>query len=180
MQTPCNKEEGSSMQPSSSRRPKGTGRKKIEIKKIENKFGRKVTFSKRRKGLFKKTEELCRLTDAEIAIIVFSNKGRLFSYGYPSVEHVVNRFLDEQCDDQSDPFSPEEVLEEEEEEEEEPLVGGGEEGYWFEESIDDLDSDKFEEYLCYLECLRKNLVLRVEELIMRRTTEIDFLEGFGN
>ncbi|KAK0592473.1 hypothetical protein LWI29_037788 [Acer saccharum] len=173
MQTPCNKEEGSSMQPSSiSRRPKGTGRKKIEIKKIENKFSRKVTFSKRRKGLFKKTEKFCQLTDAEIAIIVFSNKGRLFSYGYPSVEHVVNRFLGEQCDDQSDPFSPEEVLEEE------PLVGGGEEGYWFEESIDDLDSNKFEEYLCYLECLRKNLVLRVEELIMRRTSEIDFLEGF--
>ncbi|KAK1570802.1 hypothetical protein Q3G72_007225 [Acer saccharum] len=179
MQTPCNKEEGSSMQPSSSsRRPKGTGRKKIEIKKIENKFSRKVTFTKRRKGLFKKTDKFCQLTDSEIAIIVFSNKGRLFSYGYPSVEHVVNRFLGEQCDDQLDPFSPEEVLEEEEEEE--PLVGSGEEGYWFEESIDDLDWDQFEEYLCYLECLRKNLVLRVEELIMRRTSVIDFLEGFGN
>ncbi|KAK3188406.1 hypothetical protein Dsin_027967 [Dipteronia sinensis] len=197
MQSQCNEEDGmSSMQAcnkegeiianrsSGSKRPKGTGRKKIEIKEIENKLSRKVAFSKRRKGLFKKAAEICQLCGAQIAIIVFSTKGRLFSYGYPSVEDVVNRFLSENSDESNSAPSPEEAAEEKKKEEEElpPLVGGGgidQEGYWFEESIDGLDSEKLQEYMCYLECLRKNLELKVEELIMRRTTEIDYLQGFG-
>ncbi|KAI9198638.1 hypothetical protein LWI28_019516 [Acer negundo] len=198
MQSQCNEEDGmSSMQAcnkeqgeiianhsSGSKRPKGTGRKKIEIKEIENKLSRKVAFSKRRKGLFKKAAEICQLCGSQIAIIVFSTKGRLFSYGHPSVEDVVNRFLCESLDESNAAPSPEEAEEEKEEAEEEqpPLVGGGsidQEGYWFEESIDGLDSEKLQEYMCYLECLRQNLELKVEEMIMRRTTEIDFLQGFG-
>ncbi|KAK9081861.1 hypothetical protein Syun_031795 [Stephania yunnanensis] len=39
------------------------GRRKIEIKAIEDKNKRQVTFSKRRKGLFKKAEQICLLDE---------------------------------------------------------------------------------------------------------------------
>ncbi|KAL6517608.1 hypothetical protein OROMI_033309 [Orobanche minor] len=55
-------------------------RQKIEIKKIDNLTARQVTFSKRRRGLFKKAQELSTLCDAELALIVFSATGKLFDY----------------------------------------------------------------------------------------------------
>ncbi|KAK4476924.1 hypothetical protein RD792_016092 [Penstemon davidsonii] len=55
-------------------------RQKIQIKKIDNLTTRQVTFSKRRRGLFKKAQELSTLCDAEIALIVFSATGKLFNY----------------------------------------------------------------------------------------------------
>lgn len=55
-------------------------RQKIEIKKIDNPTARQVTFSKRRRGLFKKAQELSTLCDAEVALIVFSTTGKLFEY----------------------------------------------------------------------------------------------------
>ncbi|KAK7302574.1 hypothetical protein RJT34_13466 [Clitoria ternatea] len=59
-------------------------RKKIAIKKIDNLNARQVTFSKRRKGLFKKAHELSTLCDAEIALIVFSATSKLFHYATSS------------------------------------------------------------------------------------------------
>ncbi|CBI39942.3 hypothetical protein VitviT2T_022965 [Vitis vinifera] len=53
---------------------------KIQIKKIGNTAARQVTFSKRRRGLFKKAQELSTLCDGEIALIVFSAAGKLFEY----------------------------------------------------------------------------------------------------
>ncbi|GFZ10271.1 kinase with adenine nucleotide alpha hydrolases-like domain-containing protein [Actinidia rufa] len=55
-------------------------REKIKIKKIDNITARQVTFSKRRRGLFKKAEELAVLCDAEVALIIFSATGKLFEY----------------------------------------------------------------------------------------------------
>ena len=55
-------------------------RAKIKIKKIDNITARQVTFSKRRRGLFKKAEELSVLCDAEVGLIVFSSTGKLFDY----------------------------------------------------------------------------------------------------
>ncbi|KAL6563228.1 hypothetical protein OROHE_005815 [Orobanche hederae] len=69
------------------------GRQKIKIVKIEVKNHLQVTFSKRRSGLFKKASELCTLCGVEIAIIVFSPAGKVFSYGHPNVELIVDRFL---------------------------------------------------------------------------------------
>ncbi|XP_012835329.1 PREDICTED: agamous-like MADS-box protein AGL62 [Erythranthe guttata] len=69
------------------------GRKKIEIKKIENLSNRQVTFSKRRVGLFKKASELCILSGAQIAIIVHSLGKRVFSFGHPTADSVVDRYL---------------------------------------------------------------------------------------
>ncbi|KAJ0082941.1 hypothetical protein Patl1_10331 [Pistacia atlantica] len=61
-------------------REKRTGRGKIEIKRIENTTNRQVTFCKRRNGLLKKAYELSVLCDAEVALIVFSSRGRLYEY----------------------------------------------------------------------------------------------------
>ncbi|XP_034681183.1 MADS-box protein JOINTLESS-like isoform X1 [Vitis riparia] len=66
-------------------------RQKIQIKKIDNTAARQVTFSKRRRGLFKKAQELSTLCDAEIALIVFSAAGKLFEYSSSSVSQVIER-----------------------------------------------------------------------------------------
>ncbi|XP_062176514.1 MADS-box protein JOINTLESS-like isoform X2 [Alnus glutinosa] len=66
-------------------------RRKIQIKKIENTTARQVTFSKRRRGLFKKALELSTLCDAELALIVFSSTGKLFDYASSSVLQVIER-----------------------------------------------------------------------------------------
>ncbi|KAL2490890.1 Agamous-like MADS-box protein AGL62 [Abeliophyllum distichum] len=70
---------------------KTQGRKKIEIKKVEKLSYRQVTFSKRRVGLFKKASELCAESGAEIAIIVQSIGKRVFAFGHPTVDSVINR-----------------------------------------------------------------------------------------
>ncbi|XWS54565.1 hypothetical protein CRYUN_Cryun10bG0099800 [Craigia yunnanensis] len=66
-------------------------RQKIQIKKIDNNAARQVTFSKRRRGLFKKAQELSTLCDAEIALVVFSATGKLFEYSSTSTRQVIER-----------------------------------------------------------------------------------------
>nr|QEG79183.1 MADS box 1-like protein [Macadamia ternifolia] len=66
-------------------------REKIQIKEIDNATARQVTFSKRRRGLFKKAEELSILCDAEVALIIFSSTGRLFEYASSSVKGILER-----------------------------------------------------------------------------------------
>ncbi|KAJ8774567.1 hypothetical protein K2173_017013 [Erythroxylum novogranatense] len=56
------------------------GRGRVELKRIENNINRQVTFAKRRNGLFKKAYELSVLCDAEVAVIIFSNRGKLYEF----------------------------------------------------------------------------------------------------
>nr|ALM95518.1 SEPALLATA-like protein 2 [Nigella damascena] len=56
------------------------GRGKVELKRIENKINRQVTFAKRRNGLLKKAYELSLLCDAEVALIIFSPAGKLYEF----------------------------------------------------------------------------------------------------
>lgn len=56
------------------------GRKKVELKRIENKSSRQVTFSKRRNGLIKKAHELSVLCDVQVAVLTFSNGGKLYEF----------------------------------------------------------------------------------------------------
>ncbi|WVZ17869.1 hypothetical protein V8G54_010851 [Vigna mungo] len=53
---------------------------KVELKRIENKINRQVTFAKRRNGLLKKAYELSVLCDAELALIIFSTRGKLYEF----------------------------------------------------------------------------------------------------
>ncbi|KAF8115101.1 hypothetical protein N665_0030s0138 [Sinapis alba] len=71
---------------------KTAGRGKIEIKRIENTTNRQVTFCKRRNGLLKKAYELSVLCDAEVALIVFSSRGRLYEYSNNSVKGTIERY----------------------------------------------------------------------------------------
>ncbi|CAJ2647402.1 MADS-box protein SVP-like [Trifolium pratense] len=66
-------------------------REKIQIKKIENATARQVTFSKRRRGLVKKAEELSVLCDADVALIIFSSTGKLFEYSNLSMREILER-----------------------------------------------------------------------------------------
>ncbi|KAK4750768.1 hypothetical protein SAY87_004250 [Trapa incisa] len=56
------------------------GRRRVELKRIENKINRQVTFAKRRNGLLKKAYELSVLCDAEVALIIFSARGKLYQF----------------------------------------------------------------------------------------------------
>ncbi|XP_031378602.1 agamous-like MADS-box protein MADS1 [Punica granatum] len=77
-----------------------SGRGKIEIKRIENTTNRQVTFCKRRNGLLKKAYELSVLCDAEVALIVFSSRGRLYEYANNSVRGTIERYK-KTCTDSS-------------------------------------------------------------------------------
>ncbi|CAN6207681.1 unnamed protein product [Urochloa humidicola] len=93
---------------------KTKGKQVIEIRRIENKERRQVTFSKRKAGVLKKLSELHLLCGAHAAVIIFSKKqdasclpaleggeaaagkpsggGNVFAMGTPSVDHVLRRF----------------------------------------------------------------------------------------
>ncbi|KAL4280375.1 hypothetical protein GQ457_03G029290 [Hibiscus cannabinus] len=76
------------------------GRGKIEIKRIENTTNRQVTFCKRRNGLLKKAYELSVLCDAEVALIVFSTRGRLYEYSNNSIRSTIEKYK-KACSDSS-------------------------------------------------------------------------------
>ncbi|XP_043705659.1 agamous-like MADS-box protein MADS2 [Telopea speciosissima] len=56
------------------------GRGRVELKRIENKINRQVTFTKRRNGVLKKAYELSVLCNAEVALILFSTRGKLYEF----------------------------------------------------------------------------------------------------
>ncbi|KMT01428.1 hypothetical protein BVRB_9g214370 [Beta vulgaris subsp. vulgaris] len=68
-------------------------RQRIQIKKIDNITARQVTFSKRRRGLIKKAQELSTLCDAEIGLIVFSSTGKLFDFSSSRMAEVLQRHM---------------------------------------------------------------------------------------
>ncbi|KAM0019798.1 putative transcription factor MADS-type1 family [Helianthus debilis subsp. tardiflorus] len=69
------------------------GRGKVQLRRIESKINRQVTFSKRRGGLLKKAHEISVLCDAEVALIVFSNKGKLFEFSTDSWYPILSSFI---------------------------------------------------------------------------------------
>ncbi|KAI0513835.1 hypothetical protein KFK09_009866 [Dendrobium nobile] len=68
------------------------GRGRVELKRIENKINRQVTFSKRRNGLLKKAYELSVLCDAEVALIIFSSRGKLYEFGSAGTCKTLERY----------------------------------------------------------------------------------------
>ncbi|KAL4376580.1 hypothetical protein GQ457_02G038930 [Hibiscus cannabinus] len=72
---------------------KTRGRKKIEIKVIENEEDKLVTFSKRRSRIYNIISEITTLCGTDVLFICFSPAGKPFSFGHPSVESVANRLF---------------------------------------------------------------------------------------
>uniref|UniRef100_A0AAU7LJF6 MADS43 n=1 Tax=Hippophae rhamnoides TaxID=193516 RepID=A0AAU7LJF6_9ROSA len=67
-------------------------RGKTQMKRIENSTSRQVTFSKRRTGLMKKAFELSVLCDVEVALIIFSPRGKLYEFSSSSVQATIERY----------------------------------------------------------------------------------------
>ncbi|XP_072959166.1 agamous-like MADS-box protein AGL62 [Typha angustifolia] len=68
------------------------GRHKIEIRKIDQKHSRQICFTKRRKGLFKKANDLA-VRGFDVAVLVHSAANNTFVYAVPDVDSVIQRFL---------------------------------------------------------------------------------------
>ncbi|XP_028764883.1 truncated transcription factor CAULIFLOWER A-like [Neltuma alba] len=73
------------------------GRGRVQLKRIENSSTRHVTFSKRKGGLLKKANEISVLCDAQVALILFSCRGKLTEFNSPSssMDSILERY--ERC-----------------------------------------------------------------------------------
>ena len=69
----------------------GRGRKKIDIKKIEDIKTRQVTFNKRRIGLMKKAMELAILCDCHVGLLVFHGD-KLYQYGSHDMDVLFQKY----------------------------------------------------------------------------------------
>ncbi|CAL9038112.1 unnamed protein product [Musa banksii] len=74
-------------------------RGKTEMKRIENATSRQVTFSKRRSGLLKKAYELSVLCDVEVALIIFSSRGKLYEFSSSSMQSTLERYREHSRED---------------------------------------------------------------------------------
>ncbi|KAI4367923.1 hypothetical protein MLD38_016547 [Melastoma candidum] len=67
-------------------------RGKTQLRRIENDTSRQVTFSKRRSGLLKKAYELSVLCDAELALMIFSSRGKLYEFSSSGMARTIERY----------------------------------------------------------------------------------------
>ncbi|ELR17758.1 SRFtype transcription factor (DNA-binding and dimerization domain) domain containing protein [Acanthamoeba castellanii str. Neff] len=67
----------------------GSGRRRIDIKFIENKSRRQVTFSRRKRGLMKKAYELTTLTGTQALVLIASETGHVYTFATPKLQPVV-------------------------------------------------------------------------------------------
>merc|ERR1712093_580639 len=75
------------------------GRRKIDIAYINDDRVRKVTFCKRKGGLFKKAEDLSKLCGVEVAVVIIQEgNNKICNFASKGdVEHTLKRFLDIQA-----------------------------------------------------------------------------------
>ncbi|KDP40639.1 hypothetical protein JCGZ_24638 [Jatropha curcas] len=163
------------------------GRQKIEIKKVEKINSRYVTFSKRKSGIFKKATELSTLCGADVAVILFSEHGKVFSFGNPDVDKVLDRYIAE-TEEKNDnchlleSSSSSAVTETEQEQEykksltrlaeieravdvirnETNKKSNGE--FWWNLPVDNVEKEELEGYKESLEELKKNVLIKIDEM----------------
>ncbi|XP_048231864.1 agamous-like MADS-box protein AGL62 [Ricinus communis] len=173
----------------------GKGRQRIEMVKISKESNRLVTFSKRRYGVFKKASELSTLCGAEISIIVFSPGKRAFSFGNPSVETVVDRFLSNKPPRISGSLQLIEAhrssrlrelnmlltktlneleMEKKRGEELDRIRKASQAQHWWESPIEELDLTQLKQLKASLEMLRQNVGKQAEQLLFQATNSHQF------
>nr|QLI63243.1 MADS-box protein SUPPRESSOR OF CONSTANS1-like protein [Ipomoea batatas] len=81
-------------------------RGKTQMRRIENATSRQVTFSKRRNGLLKKAFELSVLCDVEIALIIFSPRGKLHEFASSSTQEIIEKYRKHVMNAQAENPSP--------------------------------------------------------------------------
>ncbi|CAD5192003.1 unnamed protein product, partial [Musa acuminata subsp. malaccensis] len=77
------------MSPESSSSSSKKKRRNLEMRVVENANRRRVTFAKRRQGLFSKAEELGAVCSADVAVVAFTSCGKAFSFG----DDAIRRYL---------------------------------------------------------------------------------------
>ncbi|KAL9170194.1 hypothetical protein ABFS82_04G128500 [Erythranthe guttata] len=152
------------------------GRRKIEIKKIEKKSSLQVTFSKRRIGLFRKASELSVLCGAEIAILVQSPANKIYSYGHPSVETLLDRYqtgggggaassiIPYREDGRSkydEAVKKLEIVKRSMKQESSSIISSR---FWWDEPMEGMELYELEEYAEAMEALKDNVLRRVDEM----------------
>ncbi|RDX61777.1 Agamous-like MADS-box protein AGL61, partial [Mucuna pruriens] len=163
-------------------RKKNTGRKKIEIKKLDKASNKQVTFSKRRTGLFKKASELCILCDVHVAIIVFSPADKLFCFGHPDIDTIIARYFKGTADFESTKSRGKLVSYEEHNRQYEESMKKLElekknlsqtetlaknwNRRWWDDSIDQMTDDQLEQFMVSVYELRKKLAERAGKEIL--------------
>lgn len=137
---------------------KPQGRRKIPIEKIADKAKKQVTFSKRRKGIFNKASELCSLCNAKIAVITFSGAGKIFSFGHPSIDEIVNRYLhgsttslEDSLDNVNGHLSKEMLN----------VATCNHDLFWWEKPVEGLGLEELEQYMVLLKELRNHVASKV-------------------
>ncbi|KAG2259077.1 hypothetical protein Bca52824_078371 [Brassica carinata] len=156
------------------------GRQRIPMVKIKKETHRQVTFSKRRAGLFKKASELCTLCGAEIGIIVYSPAKKPFSFGHPSVESVLDRYLsrnDLNCE--LNMLLTQTVSEVEEEKKKGQAMADVRKGNaarrlvrnWWEGPVDEMNVVQLQVMKCALEELRKIVVSETNTVPFKEVKE---------
>ncbi|XP_004305439.1 PREDICTED: agamous-like MADS-box protein AGL62 [Fragaria vesca subsp. vesca] len=173
------------------------GRRKIEIKKISNKNYLMTSFTKRRNGLFHKASQFCRLSGAEIAVIVFSPGGRVYLFGHPSADSVIDRYDirtednnnegtrefpytidDEEDDAHDDDMSSSELANEAADGKHE--LGKAGRFWWDNLPIEDMELKQLEQYKSCLEVLRNDLAYKLYDRKRRDSHTKDFLSLIGS
>ncbi|GLJ48112.1 hypothetical protein SUGI_1015890 [Cryptomeria japonica] len=169
------------------------GRQKIEIKRIENSDARQVCFSKRRMGLFKKASELCILCGAEIGIIVFSPAGKVFPFGHPSIDFVIDKLQDVPVSADSEKIENTQKLGKQynqllqdhdaqkrhlellERERQNICTGFGfnyeKKDFWWKMNIQDLQINELKEFSSSLQMLKDKVIERAEYLLSLRIND---------
>ncbi|KAK6805569.1 hypothetical protein RDI58_003354 [Solanum bulbocastanum] len=181
------------------------GRQKIKIAKIEIKNHLQVTFSKRRSGLFKKASELCILCGVEIAIIVFSPARKVFSFGHPNVESIIDRFLTRN-NSNNNPIANNSVqlveahrnasvrglnlqltqilgeveIEKKRGESLDQMRKTSQSQYWWEAPISQLDLQELEQLKDSMEVLKKNVTNQANKFMVNETANPSFFGVNGN
>ncbi|KAI3926132.1 hypothetical protein MKW98_028268 [Papaver atlanticum] len=164
-------------------KPNKGKKRKIDIVRIDNEANRQVTFSKRRKCLFKKASELSVLCGAELAIIVFSPARKAFVFGHPDPTYIINRFLTGHEDLDVAPYYNErlvpvqkqymEVVKQLDVEKKKDVLMkelqnrsmGGDHGFWWDAPMDGLSLNELELMKSAMEDVQRILIERVNAMM---------------
>merc|ERR1711998_118030 len=83
------------------------GRRKIDITYLQDDRVRKVTFCKRKGGLFKKAEDLAKLCGVEVAVIIVQeNQQKTCQFASTNIDRVVQRYKELNHSDAIAPAAP--------------------------------------------------------------------------
>ncbi|KAI4366022.1 hypothetical protein MLD38_021951 [Melastoma candidum] len=179
------------------------GRQKIEIRRRDSIDDRRVTFTKRRTGLFEKAAELCVLCGARVVIITFSEGRKAFCFAHPDTDALLEEYLSGRCGgifgggggypiNLADVYAHATNESERRFRETTRQLGVEKAGHkptherqsvqlhWWEQRIEDLGSEELEFFHDSLEKLVNGVAVKLDEVTKRESALHQSLVGLGN